>query len=344
MEKPIQLLNNFKQKLEKEDYISQPFTYIDSSCPEAYEQNIDFDCIALIIEHNYSIIEKLRNHYNELYEIVENAKNIDEIEYITPEEAPKSPEVSNEKITFTDYSSYVDVLLFAQENNNLEQEIKTLVLKQVPLNSLKFAVYKKIKQTELELRTTIAHNPLHDITKYQKEILKLKDIIKALTPKPPVEEKTPSKTEPKYNVIFIPNRKNQLYIYDDIAKYLEQAKEIKVALEKLYSGVAIEAKQIKSISDKNEKLYEYKKPSGLRIMFIISGNNIFISLLFYKDKQRSIKIDALYDEAIKRYQNNEELLLSNLNNPNFYLDQAELIGNLDTLLDDHCYNLTKGGK
>ena len=345
MEKPLQLINSFKQMLEKEGYISQPFTYIEDKCPEIYEQNIDLDCIALIIEHNYAVVEKLRNRHNELLNILDDAKNINDIENEEEEQQQlEQPKSLKEEFSFNDYSSYVDVLLFAQENDTLEQEIKELMLKQVPLNSLKFAVYKKIKQIELELRITIAHNPLKDITKYQKDILKLKALIDALTIKTTSEEKTPSKAETKYNVVFIPNNKNQLYIYDDITKYLEQAKEIKIALDKIYSGYVIESKNIKSISAKNEKLYEYKTPTGLRIMFVISGNNIFVSLLFYKDKQRSIKIDALYDESIKRYQNNEELLLSNLNNPNFYLEQAELIGNLYTLLDDRCYSLTKGGE
>lgn len=344
MEKPSQFMNRVKESLEQEGFIFQPFTFIEDNFPDAYELNVDIECIALIIEHNYEIVEQIRIHHNDLLDILDRAQDIDDIEI---EESEKTKEVNSypeEKITFNNYDSFVDVLLFAEENNTLEQEIKALMHKQIPINSLKFSIYKKIKQIELQIHLLIAHNSLQDITKLQKDILKLKSLIKALTPKPLEEEISSSKEEKKYNVIFIPNKKNQLYIYDDITKYLEQAKEIKTALDKLYSGYVMESKQIKSISSKNEKLFEYKTPTGLRIMFIISGSNIFVSLLFYKDKQRSIKIDALYDEAIKRYQINEKLLFSNLNDPNFYLEQAELIGNLYTLLDDRSFELRKGGE
>lgn len=344
MEKPSQFMNRVKESLEQEGFIFQPFTFIEDNFSDAYELNVDIECIALIIEHNYDIVEQIRNHYNDLLDILDHAQNIDDIE-VEEENASKEININpEEKIAFNNYDSFVDVLLFAEENNTLEQEIKELMHKQIPINSLKFSIYKRIKQIELQIHLLIAHNSLKDITKLQKDILKLKSLIKALTPKPLIEESPSFKEDKKYNVIFIPNKKNQLYIYDDITKYLEQAKEIKTALDKIYSGYVMESKQIKSISSKNEKLFEYKTPTGLRIMFIISGNNIFVSLLFYKDKQRSIKIDALYDEAIKRYQLNEELLSSNLNDPNFYLEQAELIGNLYTLLDDRSYELRKGGE
>lgn len=343
-----QTLNNFKKLLEHEIYIFEPFVFLEDKFPEAYDGELDFECLSLIIEHNYAIIEEMKHKLDKLINEIDSAQNINDIkieESNENEEVFEEDEPVEENNNFNNYDEYVEVLLYAQENNTLEQEIKELALKQVPINSLKFAVYKRIKQLELQIRFNINHNPLNDVSKLQEDIHKLSSLIHSLTPKETEVLDTSSKEKNKYNIIFIPNSKNQLYIYDDINNYLEQSKEIIIALDKIYSGFVMESKNIKSIKAKNEKLYEYRTTNGLRIMFVISGNNIFVSLLFYKDKQRSIEIDSLYDEAIKRFQINEEALLSSLNNPDFMINQAELLGNLYTLLENRSsYILRKGGE
>jgi len=73
-----------------------------------------------------------------------------------------------------------------------------------------------------------------------------------------------------------------------------------------------------------EKLYEYKRTNGIRVMFVKRGNEIYICSLFYKDKQRSTKITSYYEEAIRRF--NSFINTQDITSPDFEIEQKELIG------------------
>jgi predicted nucleotidyltransferase len=52
-----------------------------------------------------------------------------------------------------------------------------------------------------------------------------------------------------------------------------------------------------------------------------------------KDKQKSTRIANEYEEAISRFYESEQYILENFNNPDFHIEQAELVGEIFTLLD-----------
>jgi hypothetical protein len=52
-----------------------------------------------------------------------------------------------------------------------------------------------------------------------------------------------------------------------------------------------------------------------------------------KDKQKSTRITNEYDEAISRYHNVREYVTSNFTNPDFHVEQSELIGEIYQTID-----------
>ncbi len=52
-----------------------------------------------------------------------------------------------------------------------------------------------------------------------------------------------------------------------------------------------------------------------------------------KDKQKSTRIANEYEEAISRFYESEQYILENFSNPDFHIEQAELVGEIFTLLD-----------
>jgi hypothetical protein len=52
-----------------------------------------------------------------------------------------------------------------------------------------------------------------------------------------------------------------------------------------------------------------------------------------KDKQKSSRISNEYDEAISRYYSVRNYVVDNFNNPDFHIEQQELVGEIYELLD-----------
>ena len=77
----------------------------------------------------------------------------------------------------------------------------------------------------------------------------------------------------------------------------------------------------------------YKHPNGIRVLYLVQGSIIIICSLFMKDKQKSTRIANEYEEAISRFYESEQYILENFNNPDFHIEQAELVGEIFTLLD-----------
>ena len=160
MESPIQTINKFKKLIDREGYIFQPFNYLKENYPNAYENNVDQYCISILLEHNCSIVEKMRKQYDELSNVIDVEDMNEDIEYNEDEQKKENSEYEEEKTEFKDYDEYVPMLLYAKDNNNLEAEINGLIQKQVPINSLKFAIFKRIKKLELELNSNVIYHSL----------------------------------------------------------------------------------------------------------------------------------------------------------------------------------------
>ena len=138
------------------------------------------------------------------------------------------------------------------------------------------------------------------------------------------EEEKKEHTSPE-RIILLPHGQNSTYVLEDIQNYPESYDEIYLAFENILSKKFLGSKSIKSIKDKGDKLYEYTRTNGIRVLFIKRGNDIYICSLFYKDKQRSTKITAYYEEAIRRFDNFMSTCDS-VDTPDFEIEQKELIG------------------
>jgi hypothetical protein len=52
-----------------------------------------------------------------------------------------------------------------------------------------------------------------------------------------------------------------------------------------------------------------------------------------KDKQKSSRIANEYEEAITRYYRVKDYIVENFNNPDFHIEQSELVGEMFQLLE-----------
>ena len=79
-------------------------------------------------------------------------------------------------------------------------------------------------------------------------------------------------------------------------------------------------------------------------MYVTMPNGyIAICSLFFKDKQKSSKIESYYEEAITRFREQKKYIEENLNNPDFMINQSILVGQIYSLLDSD-YTLKKVGE
>ena len=191
-----------------------------------------------------------------------------------------------------------------------------------------------IKKIEAEIKKVLLHNSTTSVANLQKQIKEYREILVLINNKEnELEIEEISFKDSKYNLIIAPNLKNGTYLYDDISQFPEQFKEIKNSIDKISSLYFLSTHDNKSLTGEYDKVSEYKHPNGIRIMYIKEGNNIIVTSLFYKDKQKSTKIDLYYEEAINRYMRCKQYIFDNLNNPNFIIEQKELLGEIFSLLE-----------
>ena len=322
-----ELINKIENLVAKQNLIEFPYSFINKIKDIKDINPITLtDCILIIINHNKKILEELKNNNKEL----ENLLNVDQVEEEPKKEEPIIEEkVVEEKTPKKDLTDQLEVLYYTplEELDNI-----IAFFDSNDISRLKLLLIKKIKELEKTIRLTLINNPLSNITSIQSDIKIYQDILNYLnTKKENIEE-----VKELNKIIFVPDQRNSTYLLNDISKYLDSSKEIKLILDKIISSYIFNSKDIKSIVSKGEKLYEYKHPNHIRVLFIkMPDNYIAITSLFFKDKQKSIKIDSYYDEAVKRYNNKKEYLLANLNDPDFIIEQEQLIGQIYDLLESN---------
>ena len=178
------------------------------------------------------------------------------------------------------------------------------------------------------------NNPIADISTLQDNLNTYELVLEFMNNVKETEELEEDISNENYsNIVIAPKNQMTTYLYEDISEYPERIKEIKLIFEKIVDGYFLKTKDTKAIEGYQEKLYEYKHPNGIRILYLVSGNIITICSLFMKDKQKSTKIANEYDEAIKRYYESKEYITENFNNPDFHIEQAELVGKIFSLFD-----------
>ena len=309
----------FTKELEKEDYISNPMDYFYSHAPEDLPL---VEGLIVIFLHNKDIIDMLREDNAEL------TKKLN-VTTIFPQE-PKE-EIKRETIIEPQprkESNIIELLTHTYDFDTITKIIDQSSKTDRPL--IKLYYYKKLQDKKLELLQRISHNPLSN---NQDLITKIEEYTLLLDYLEPQEEQKEEEKQLITNIIIVPNKSKSSYLYEDILNYLERSKEIKNALDKLLNEYY--GKSTKSLKGYNN-LYEYTHPNGIRILYVnLPNNKIGICSIFYKDKNKSTKITNYYEEALSRYNQNKEYILSNLNNPDFYLEQAEIIAEIYTELENN---------
>lgn len=330
MDEIEQAINQFLDILDQEkSFISNPYDYIYENITND-NSAIIVECLRYVIIHNQEIIQKRKEN---LKSLKESLAKVQDIKYLHPSIIPEKDNETNvpQKISI-DIKSYVDLLSFSPLDEELEKKLSSLSHNDIKL--IKLYVYKEKNNIDAEIRRTIISNPSYDITDLQNKSSKMTDIIKFLLSLEEKEELVPLETTPEIsNIILLPHKKTS-YLHEDILRYIENRKEIKNTIDKILDGYFLKTRDTKTISGfDNINLFEYRHPNGIRILYVAESNYIFICSLFYKDKQKSIKIENYYREAINRYFENIEYLKTQISSPDFYIEQAELVGQINSLLE-----------
>lgn len=331
MANEFERIENFEKLIESINYyISNPTTFLYEQIEDPTLQEI-VECSRAIALNNYYYISDKRENNEKLLASLTGATVIvasPTISVLTP---PKEKIVQRKQ---KDLSEILELIIYS----NLSDETMKILenISQEDFKLLKLQIYKLILDTKQMIRQSILTNPTADISSLQDKlntyelVLEIASTELKTTHKEDQEEEFTSEYS---NIIFAPNNKKSTYLYEDISEYSARAKEIKLIFEKLVDGYFLKTKDTKPIEGYQEKIFEYKHPNGIRILYIVTGNIITICSLFMKDKQKSSKIANEYDEAIARFYECKNYIEKNFNNPDFHIEQAELVGEIFSLLD-----------
>ena len=231
-----------------------------------------------------------------------------------------------------DITDAIKYVTYCDLNTELNSFLDSMTLEDIV--RLKLYFLKEITFIKKVISEAILEDPLADISSLQTELTNYKNILDSL-------KKYTSKCEEKVNVTDIVNSSNIIllpslntsYFYQDIMQYPDRSREIKIAFDKIVDGYFLQTKDLRTIECAKENLFEYRNPNGIRVLYIVKGNLVLITSLFFKDKQKSTKISAYYEEAQKRYYAIYDYVLNNANNPDFYIEQAELVGQIYSFLE-----------
>lgn len=337
-------MNNFekiaKTIIEETNYITNPDQYIDeklSSLACEISPSEKCDLYFLILEHNQKKLKKLQSKISEL----ENKKNISTQKprikvNILPNDLSSNqlPQISGDDSLS---KSRIDNILLATPENQVNM-IKSLTEKELIL--FKLYLLKKKNELQKELREVITINPFQDITSLQQELININNLLKLkLSPKVEIKEDEKESPTTHTKIVFVRSASNQSYFASDITSYPERQKEIKIIVDKIMSGFFLDRKGIKSLEGYNN-LHEFSSPNGARVLYSLINDNICIISLFWKDKQKSKKITSYYVEAKNRFASQEQYLKDNIGTADFEIEQLEIIGQINSLVDSE-YKLAK---
>ena len=319
--------DKFTKDIQELGYITTPYEVIYDYIPEASTADI-VEGLRIILVHNHRITLDLDKENIDMKQMMLDAGLL---EVVTEPDQPVTKTESVDK-----YHTYpqnvqavqiIESIKYFASNEEFANNTKNLSKEGIAL--VKLHLLKLIKQLEKKIRTKVAIDPLSDTDKERLQILTYKGFLEELMLEQDIlieeeEKKGPNKGE---RIILLPHSQNSTYILEDIQNYPESYDEIYSAFENIMSKRFLSSKSIKSIKDVGDKLYEYTRTNGIRILYIKRGNDIYICSLFYKDKQRSTKISAYYDEAIKRF-NTFMSTCESVTSLDFELEQKELIGQI----------------
>lgn len=317
----------FEQAIENMGYITNPYDLIYdlTDNPNSYEL-IEF--IRMIHYHNQNVTEKVEIETKTITSIMASSKIVEQT--MTPQLQVVKEEIVDNSYTYPQ-DSQVDQVIQSLEYFKTVEEFSNNIkgINEQGIYKIKLYLLKLIIETTKAIKRAVLVSPISDLTELQLKILNYQEFLNILQEKQIETTNEIAKKEKvlPYNIIIVPDTKSSTYLFEDITSYPESYEEITTAFDNIMSQQMFSSKSIKQIRDKNEKLYEYKRKNGIRVLFIKNGSNIFVTSLFYKDKQRSTKIDQQYEEAIKRYNIfiNSEIDFTSVE---FQIEQKEAIGSI----------------
>ncbi len=323
-------LQELHNRIDEQDYIESPanFVYCDElQLPDNIELNEEhiMDILNHIAEHNKECVDKIKYKNEKITKLI----NQDEKQ---KEEQQTKTEQAVIKREYKDVDSKLDILLYSYGEDDYEKTLLSIPTHEII--HIKLAILKKINELKKQIKLELIYNPLFNISNIQEEIDVYGKILSSfdlLTNKEEIIEEENDSYNP--NIIFLKN-KDTSYIYEDLSECIEENKEIKKGFNKVLSGYFLTTKDLTPIRN-YDKMYEYKNPNGLRVLYFVLPNNyVAISKIFLKDKNRSKKISSNYEDAYQRFIQQKEYIINNLNNPDFLIDQSLLVGELVTLIED----------
>ncbi len=325
-------IDKFEQRINKENkFIKEPLNYIYDSIESPDTQEL-IECTRAIVAKNYLILAEKADQLTKRKQKLESAKAI------VSQNAKVIPKLTesvsiNPKTERNNQSEIIEFINYSKLDDEAKKTLATLTHQDII--RLKLYFYKKKLLFQKEIQHSIITNPTNSVFALQDKLSEIELIIEFLNELEETEVLEEQEHNKEYsNVIFAPSTISSTYFYEDIQDYSEERlKEIKLAIDKLLDGYLLKTKDTKPLKG-YDNLYEYKHPNGMRILYVVSGGIIVICSLFYKDKQKSIKITGKYNEAITRFNSCSPYVFKNFTKPDFHIEQAELIGKLYSLLDN----------
>lgn len=325
-------IEQLEKSLEEVDYfIDSPTSYIYDHIEDPTQYEI-IECMRAITYSNRATLDHMRSGIEKLRETI-NVKTVSSIN-----SKVESPSINIEQSelsaqTGKDLSEYIKLILYSDMGEEVLKKLSSLS-REDKIN-LKLYFLKMINRIKSEIKTSILKNPVSSISKLQSDLSTYEIAMSFIDDIEREEELEVGEEDIPSHIIFVPNNHNSTYLFDDISDYHESKKEIKNIIDKIVNGYFLKTKDTKSIEDsKTNSLFEYKHPNGIRVLYVVHKGLIFICSLFYKDKQKSIRIDGYYKEAIRRFNSSKDYIIENCNNPDFFIEQDELLGQIYSLIDD----------
>lgn len=333
-------IDEFSKLMEGIDYyINNPLDFIYEKLEDPTLGEI-IECMRYIAYNNNIAVMSKTEYLASLHKHIEEARPLQDF-IPQVEEAPKIESPSNPVAKPKDISEEIEYITYCNFDTELSLFLDTLSKEEIIRLKLEFLKHilllkKMIKEFAIETPTADLSNMQEELKIYEEILSRIKEYGRRQ------EVTTTTETQQISNIILLPNAKTS-YLLQDIAGYQDYSKEIKIAFDKIIEGYFLQTKDLKAIRGMKENLFEYTHPNGLRILYIVKNNLILICSLFFKDKKKSTKISSEYDEAQNRFYASIDYVLENIDNPDFYIEQAELIAQIYTYLENHMSYTKKVG-
>lgn len=328
MANEMERVEKFEKMISKvDDFIQGATSFLYDHIEDPNTQEI-IECTRAIVYSNLEYLDKRESSIEKLRQTMATVVPITQsiIEPSLPSPKEKTPRKEYKNI-----QELIDLITYSYLDEETMRILETQSHEDIVRIKLHF--YKLIIETKKAIREVVLYNPQEDIRELQSNLDTYTLIVDTISELEKKEEIVEQEEKEYSNIVFAPNGHRSTYFYDDVYEFPDKSKEIKLILDKLIDGYFLKTKDTKGIEGYQENLYEYKHPNGIRVLYIVEGNILIICSLFMKDKQKSSRITNEYDEAITRYYKVRDYIVENFNNPDFHIEQAELIGELFQILE-----------